>query len=916
MIKKIFSFKKNIKSKVNAPANFPNVVCIGTQKAGTTWLYEIFNQHPDVEFAVTDKNKVRKEVHFWDLFYDKGLDWYKSLFKQGKPIRCDITPAYCILGEKKLEQFHQILPSVKLLLIVRNPIDRAWSLALMNLKNQGLGYDDVDDQWFIDQFNDMGSFSRGDYPTIIKNWRSFYSNEQLLILNYDELVQNPKEFLFKVCDHFGINKAFYLSQEDTFFKKRVFGSEAIRMNEKQHAYLLEKYAHIIKETGDLLSWDVKAWQYYNGASENQTNQVTSVKQTNSLKNTGIAVLGDQNLIKSNQKTIIVVGVARGGTSMVAGSLHHLGFFGGERSGPPVYEDVSLAEAFENKDTKRIQELISLYNRNHDTWFFKRPSVIDYLDEIHHKVRNPVFIFIFKDIFTVSNRNNISMQQDILKGLSNAQNDYAKILKFLSKNNNINGVLVSYEKALLHTREFVDELTSTLFKSGVSSTKKQKLLSFIEPAPEHYLDSSRKTKVVGTLEMVTEERLTGWAKTAYSTQNVCLHLYINGHLIDKTHANQNLTYLAEEHQGYGFIFELKKPLKTGDLVAVRAEGEVNDLKGTPFTFQFDSVLNDQSFEGENPSSNEPLQKAWLVTDATGLAFDYLGQWIGNQTKEGQVLYDDGINSPLTSDMVAKSYQSGDMVTFWNEFNRDPKATFILVKSQPQKYLGLVSSVDLACFFSEPVNLVLRSFEFNKRFKGFGGTLAEFVQMPQYRNMQSRHLNSIPIQFLGSIGVLEELDKSVQIMSSTLKLSDEEFDTNELKAEVLSKQPKDKTEQNIKLIEKYNQQDIELYKAAVIELTKRYEVLTDNQRYAHGFIQSQNLQRVVGCAVYADSQLPVTIEVYVNEELIKTIKATERRPGLAGFNLPRHGYVGFSYNFTKPLLETDVCVFKVAGSGQVI
>lgn len=916
MLKKIFSRSTTKKNDANALPNLPNVICIGTQKAGTTWLYEMFKQHPDVEFAITNKNKVRKEVHFWDLFYEKGLDWYKSLFTQGRPIRCDITPAYCILGGKKLKHFYQVLPQAKLLMIVRNPIDRAWSLALMNLKHQGLSLNDVDNQWFIDQFNDQGSFLRGDYPSIIKKWQSFYSSDQLLILNYDDLMLKPKDFLLKVCNHFGIDKTPYIPKKDVFFKQRVFESKALRISKEQHAYLLEKYSSIIDQTGNLLGWDVEHWKHLDDTSQDQVVDVPIVEEASSLKNTGIAVLGDRDCIQNDKKTIIVVGVARGGTSMIAGSLHHLGLFGGERSGPPVYEDVALAEAFENKDVKKIDELISRYNQNHDTWFFKRPSVIDYLDEVSEKLRNPIFIFIFKDIFTVSNRNKISMQQDVLQGLFKAHDDYSKILNFLQRNSSINGLLVSYEKALLHTADFIDGLTSTLFKSSITPVQKQKLLSFIEPAPEHYLDVSRKTKVVGSLDVVTPVWLAGWAKSTYNSKKVILNILVNGHLVAKSQANKELNFLTEENMGCGFGIELNTKLQKGDTVVIRAEGEVNDLKGTPFVFQDNSPAKELRAARNDDSSLVKPNTTWLVSDTTQVVFDYIGLWLGEQTPDNSVVYDDGINSTQTSNIVVRSYQSGDMFEFWREFKERVNAGFILARANPQKYFGLVKCTRVACFVCNPVDLVLRSYEFNKRFKGFEGSLTEFVQIPRFRNMQHRQLNSTPVNFLGVIGIIDELEKSIQLMANSLELSDESFNLKELVADISEKKTKDISEETIDLIEKYNQQDVEMHKAAAVEFEKRFVAFSGKKQYAHGFVQSQTPQRVVGCAFYAESSEPVSIEVHVNDTLVKTMKATERRPGLSGFNLPRMGYVGFSYQFPKPLSEGDICVCKVAATGQII
>jgi hypothetical protein len=164
-----------------------------------------------------------------------------------------------------------------------------------------------------------------------------------------------------------------------------------------------------------------------------------------LENKGFAFLNAEN-INTEKRQIVVVGSARSGTSLVAGALHHLGVFTGDKSNPPVFEDVLLSEAFESNDLESAKAISDRYSKEHDVWAWKRPAALNYLNKIEKVIPNPYYIFIFKDIFAIANRNNISMQADINKGLQNALVDYGKIVDFLSKTKRPVR-LVSAEKAL-------------------------------------------------------------------------------------------------------------------------------------------------------------------------------------------------------------------------------------------------------------------------------------------------------------------------------------------------------------------------------------------------------------------------------------------------------------------------------------
>ena len=303
-----------------------------------------------------------------------------------------------------------------------------------------------------------------------------------------------------------------------------------------------------------------------------------------LNNTGIQFIGDKSSLENETKTLIVVGIARGGTSLVAGSLHHLGIFGGDKSVPPVFEDVRLSTAFEQNNLKEAQQIIEEYNERYHTWCFKRPGSIDYNEKLHNMCRNPIYLFIFKDIFAVSNRNSISMKFDVISGLNKAHNDYSKVINFIS-NNNLNGFLFSYEKVMANKELFVDLLIDIIGKNKVTSEQKASALNFIEPNPKAY----RITRGIGQIGSVEQTQVIGWGKYAHSHEPATVELYINDKLVAIKVAQDFRQGVLDQKihptGNCGYVFDLSKtPLQDGDKVSVKVEGDVVFLKNSDQIFK--------------------------------------------------------------------------------------------------------------------------------------------------------------------------------------------------------------------------------------------------------------------------------------------------------------------------------------------
>ncbi len=184
--------------------SFIDFLGIGAQKAGTTWLYENLKGHPEIFFPP------EKEVHFWDMFYERGVPWYQSLFAGNMDKVCgEITPAYAILPLERIKEIKVLNSRLKIIFIMRNPIERAWSAALMELERAGIKYEEAPDEWFIREFTSEASLKRGDYEACLRNWLKYFPRRQILLLKYEEIKTKPLALLKKVADHLGVDESFF-----------------------------------------------------------------------------------------------------------------------------------------------------------------------------------------------------------------------------------------------------------------------------------------------------------------------------------------------------------------------------------------------------------------------------------------------------------------------------------------------------------------------------------------------------------------------------------------------------------------------------------------------------------------------------------------------------------------------------------
>lgn len=297
-----------------------------------------------------------------------------------------------------------------------------------------------------------------------------------------------------------------------------------------------------------------------------------------LINKGVTIVGEA---KKAKRPIIVVGTARGGTSMIAGALAKLGVFMGDRAVSPVYEDVRLSESFENRDFDLAKSIIDEYSSKYEKWGWKRPSAIDYLDVVEKTMDSPSYIFIFKDILSIAQRNSISMLSEVLPGMQNALRQYTNTLEFLEKDKHY-AMLVSYDKAVSYPEYLVDSLIS-FYELSPSQGQIAEAISFIQPNSDAYLDATRITKAHGRLGGIQDRRIFGWARYIHAKKTATVEIFLNDKVIGTVVADQPREDLDKKfgtHCAYFFDLPEGIEINSGDMIRARVTDEVRDLENSP------------------------------------------------------------------------------------------------------------------------------------------------------------------------------------------------------------------------------------------------------------------------------------------------------------------------------------------------
>jgi len=270
---------------------YPDFLCIGARKAGTTWLHTNLDKHPEIYLPPV------KEMHYldhsrtwlgqrllgraaylrnarqhlfrtladwpraasmedlqWALRYclwPRSDKWYQSLFPPGGYRICgEVCPGYARLDDKVVASVAHRMPRVRIIYLMRDPIECAWSSAGAHFEKK-LGTRGVfraEPKHVEGYFAKKNSVSHLSYARNLANWERHYPADQIFTSFYDDLKSDPREVFRRVLSFLGLDDAEASIPADVDRKHGTKeGRRSVEIPARYHRFLADLYVDSLEE---------------------------------------------------------------------------------------------------------------------------------------------------------------------------------------------------------------------------------------------------------------------------------------------------------------------------------------------------------------------------------------------------------------------------------------------------------------------------------------------------------------------------------------------------------------------------------------------------------------------------------------------------------------------------------------------
>lgn len=254
-----------MQKKANERIDF---IGVGVQKAGTTALYHYLCKHPDISMSDW------KELHYFNnpsldfkieeqnnyIEYHQHFDWNME------KIKGEITPRYCY-SKDAISHIFKYNPKMKIILILRNPIERAFSHWNMRLSKKQI------DSSFLDcvkadilrhrfnvqfeQYPEDDYVRRGFYIEQINRIYQYFPSEQVHVIKYEDFRANQKQALIDILLFLGLDySVFNFEEEQIYHFPYTTEIDTVSFNLLNELFLPE-----IEKLEKILNWNCSDWKY-------------------------------------------------------------------------------------------------------------------------------------------------------------------------------------------------------------------------------------------------------------------------------------------------------------------------------------------------------------------------------------------------------------------------------------------------------------------------------------------------------------------------------------------------------------------------------------------------------------------------------------------------------------------------------
>jgi len=247
----------------------PHFIILGGMKCGSTALYQYLIQHPDIVGASV------KEVHFFDNRFDRGLSWYRKHFplkaSLGSRLTGEASPSY-IFHPAVAERIKLVLPDVKLIVLLRNPVDRAYSHYHHTLRKgyEKLSFKDAieseperlngererilaDASYRSPTFAAFSYVTRGIYWEQLERYYQHFDRSQILVLKSEDLFYDPQSVTNRVSAFLGLES--FRLKDPTPKNKASYVRKITATHEQLYAFYRPHNEKLYQLIGETYDWD-------------------------------------------------------------------------------------------------------------------------------------------------------------------------------------------------------------------------------------------------------------------------------------------------------------------------------------------------------------------------------------------------------------------------------------------------------------------------------------------------------------------------------------------------------------------------------------------------------------------------------------------------------------------------------------
>jgi hypothetical protein len=175
-------------------SRLPNFLYVGPDKAGSSWLHEVLIKHPEVYLTPA------KDLYYFDRYYDRGTAWYLAQFRDARhePIVGEVCQDY-LFHREAAARIRSTLGPVRIMVSLRDPVDRAWS-SYLYMRKHGIG-----PRTFSEALGSRPELlEHGRYATGLERFLEKFPRELVHVALFDDLAADPQAYLDGVTDFLSI----------------------------------------------------------------------------------------------------------------------------------------------------------------------------------------------------------------------------------------------------------------------------------------------------------------------------------------------------------------------------------------------------------------------------------------------------------------------------------------------------------------------------------------------------------------------------------------------------------------------------------------------------------------------------------------------------------------------------------------